>query len=208
MIRLAHGHSTVPEGTVVEEVSSLEVRWIQPGQLDMTVAGWFGRSGPERETREDAYLIDPELGGLSVKVRGGRALEVKRFRGSPGILDFPGRARGRMQYWRKWSFPFDPSGQDTSDPGGWRRIRKQRRISRFTLADEVRCAVELTEFRLHSRDWWSLGFEATGPADLLPAGLEATAALVFTRFLPAGVELRIDDSTSYADWLQAIIRRG
>jgi hypothetical protein len=208
MFRLAHGRSTVAEETVVEEVSSLEVRWILPGQLDMAVAGWFARSDPESDPREDAYLVDPDVGGLSVKVRGGRALEVKQFRGSPGILDFPGRARGRMQYWQKWSFPFDPSGQDTGDPGGWRRIRKQRRISRFTVVDEVRCAVELTEVGVHYQDWWSLGFEATGPAGLLRTGLEATAELVFTRFLPAGVELRMDDSMSYADWLRVIIRRG
>jgi hypothetical protein len=208
MLRLARGHSTVPEGTVVEEVSSLEVRWILPGQLDLAVAGWFGRSGPESEAREDAYLIDPDLGGLSVKVRGGRALEVKQFQGSPGVRDCPGRARGRLQYWQKWSFPFDPSGQDTGDTGGWRRIRKQRRISRFALVDEVRCAVELTEIRMHYQEWWSLGFEATGPAGLLRSGLEATAALVFAQYLPADVELRIDDSTSYADWLRVLIRRG
>jgi hypothetical protein len=174
----------------------------------MAMAGRFGSSDPEIESREDAYLIDPDVGGLSVKVRGGRALEVKLFRGSPGVLDFPGRARGRMQYWQKWSFPFDPSGQDTSDPGGWRRIRKLRRISRFSLAGEARCAVELTEIRLHYQDWWSVGLEATGPADLLRTGLEATAALVFTQFLPDGVEFRMEDSTSYAEWLRVIIRRG
>ena len=88
----------------MEGVRSLEVRWILPGQLDMAVAGWFGRSGLEMESREDDYLLDPDMGGLSVKVRAGRALEVKAFRGSAGILDFPGRARGLMQYWQKWSF--------------------------------------------------------------------------------------------------------
>ena len=46
--------------------------------------------------------------GLSVKVRGGGALEVKAYRGSPGILEVAGRARGRLEAWHKWSFPFSP----------------------------------------------------------------------------------------------------
>jgi hypothetical protein len=51
------------------------------------------------------YLLDPPLPELSVKVRRGRALEVKAYRGSPGILEVAGRARGRMESWQKWSFP-------------------------------------------------------------------------------------------------------
>jgi hypothetical protein len=39
--------------------------------------------------------------------------------------------------------------------------------------------VELTEVRARGQDWWSLGFEATGPANLLRSELEASAALVF-----------------------------
>jgi hypothetical protein len=209
----------VPQGASVEGLASLEVRWILPGQLDRAVAGWFSGSqpGPEPESREDAYLLDPGLGGLSVKVRASRALDVKVFLGSPGILDLPGRARGRMQYWRKWSFPFSPPSPENIDPGGWRRVRKQRRVIWFAPAGEqtaparavpgpgaprARCAVELTEVRFQHQDWWSLGLEATGPAESLRHGLEATAALVFTQALPGGVDLRIDDSTSYADWLR------
>ena len=96
-----------PRGSsVTQGVRSLEVRWFFPGQLDTAVAGWFGRFPAETESREDTYLLDPQLHGLSVKVRGGAALEVKVYRGSPGILDLPGRARGRMESWQKWSFPF------------------------------------------------------------------------------------------------------
>lgn len=200
--------------SVIEETFSLEVRWIVPGQLDKAVAEWFDGFPSEMELREDAYILDPDLDGLSVKVRAGQALELKVFHGSPGILDFRGRARGRMQYWRKWSVPFRPPSQDGGDPDGWRRVRKQRRTSRFSLAqgeiaapagdlaDAPRCAVELTEIRVHHQDWWSLGFEAAGPADLLRTGLQATAALVFTQRLPGGVELRMEDSMSYAEWLR------
>jgi hypothetical protein len=210
--------SAVPEGASVEGLPSLEVRWIFPGQPGAAVARWFPGPREDAESREDVYLLDPVLGGLSVKVRAGRALEVKMFLGSPGILDLPGRARGRMQYWQKWSFPFSPLGLDTSDAGGWRRVRKQRRVIWFSPAGEriarapavpghagpqARCAVELTELRLQDQDWWSLGLEATGPAGSLRHGLEATAALVFTQALPGGVDLRVDDSRSYADWLRS-----
>jgi hypothetical protein len=53
--------------------------------------------------------------------------------------------------------------------------------------------------------WWSLGFEATGPADLLRSTLQRTAALVFAQALPADVEFDMSHCQSYADWLS---RRG
>jgi hypothetical protein len=177
------------------------------------VAGWFARFPARTESREDTYLLDPRLRGLSVKVRGGGALEVKVYRGSPGILEVPGRARGRLESWQKWSFPSGPLSLDNVDPAGWRPVSKRRRISRFALASgrivarphglggEPGCEVELTAVRTRGQDWWTLGFEATGPADLLRGELEATAALVFAQALPGGVAPGPDDSRSYAGWL-------
>ena len=203
-----------PESLVTEAVRSLEVRWIFPGQLETAVAGWFGRFPARTESREDIYLLDPQLPGLSVKVRGGGALELKVYRGSPGILAVAGRARGRIQSWQKWSFPFCPLRQDSGDPAGWRPVSKRRRISRFSMASgpvvapgpglgqEPRCEVELTEIRTRGQEWWTLGFEASGPADLLHSELEAAAALVFAQALPNGVKLGRDESTSYAEWLR------
>ena len=202
-----------PGSPVTEGVRSLEVRWIFPGQLETAVAGWFGRFPARTESREDTYLLDPQLPGLSVKVRGGGALEVKVYRGSPGILEVVGRARGRMESWQKWSFPFSPLSQDSGGPPGWRQVRKRRHISRFSLASgqtaacasglgqEPRCEVELAEVRTRGQHWWTLGFEATGPVDLLRSELEATAALVFDQALPGGVEPGTDESRSYAQWL-------
>ena len=66
---------------------------------------------------------------------------------------------------------------------------------------QPRREVELTEVRTGGQDWWTLGFEAAGPADLLRAALEATAALVFAHPLPGGMEPGPDDSGSYAEWL-------
>jgi hypothetical protein len=202
-----------PQSPVTDALRSLEVRWIFAGQLKAAVAGWFGRFPAGTESREDTYLLDPQLPGLSVKIRGGGALEVKAYQGSPGTLEVAGRARGRMESWQKWSFPFRPPRQDSGDPAGWRPVAKRRRISRFSLASgsaaapvpgpgqEPRCEVELTEVRTAGQDWWSLGFEATGPADLLRSELEATAALVFAQALPGGVEPGTDESRSYAEWL-------
>ena len=202
-----------PESLVTEGVRSLEVRWIFPGQLEAAVARWFARFPAGTESREDTYLLDPQLPGLSVKVRGGGALEVKAYRGSPGILEVAGRARGRMESWQKWSFPVSPLSPGSGDPPGWTPVRKRRRISRFSLASgpivargpglgpQPRCEVELTEVHTNGQHWWTLGFEATGPASLLRSELEATAALVFAQALPGGVEPGPDQSRSYAEWL-------
>jgi len=198
---------------VTEAVRSLEVRWIFPGQLEAAVARWFGRFPAAVESREDSYLLDPQLRGLSVKVRGGGALEVKAYRGSPGILQVAGRARGRLESWQKWSFPVSPLSPGSAGPPGWRPVRKKRRISRFSLTggqivaraagpgQQPQCEVELTEVDARGQDWWTLGFEATGPADLLRAALEATAAHVFAKALPRGVEPGPEQSRSYAEWL-------
>jgi len=135
------------------------------------------------------------------------------YRSIPGILDVAGRARGRMESWQKWSFPFSPVSQDSGDLPGWRPVRKRRRISRFSLASrpvatqatglgqEPRCAVELTEVFIPGQDWWTLGFEATGPEDALHSALHATAALVFARAMPGSIEPGPDESRSYMEWL-------
>jgi hypothetical protein len=203
-----------PKSPAAEAVRSLEVRWIFPGQLEAAAARWFARFPATAESREDTYLLDPQLPGLSVKIRGGGALEVKAYRGSPGILEVTGRARGRMETWHKWSFPFSPLSPGAGDPPGWRPVRKRRRISRFSLASgqiaargarpggEPGCEVELTEIRTGDQDWWTLGFEATGPAGLLRSALAAAAALVFAQALPGGVEPGPEDSSSYAQWLR------
>jgi hypothetical protein len=202
-----------PYRPVAEAVWSLEVRWIFPGQLETAVASWFSRFPATTESREDTYLLDPQLRGVSVKVRAGAALEVKAYRGSRGILQVPARACGRLEAWQKWSFPCRPLRQDSADLAGWQPVRKRRRISRFSRAGGPAaarapvpgggpwCAVELTEVRTRGQDWWTLGLEATGPAELLHRELQAAAALVFARPLPAGVQPGPDYSRSYAEWL-------
>ena len=203
-----------PDDPFTEGVFSLEVRWILPGSLDPAVAEWYAAFPSEPESREDAYIHHPDMAGLSVKVRGSQALEVKAFGGSPGTLRLRGHVCGRMQYWRKWSFPFRVAGPGYGDPDGWKLVHKQRRTSQFSLrhgritqpaagrAGEPRCTLELTRIRARDQDWWSVGLEAVGPRDLLRPVLEATAAFVFARPLPLGADLRLQDSQSYAEWLR------
>jgi len=211
------GHVTMtaepPESPVAGAVRSLEVRWIFPGQLEAAVARWFARFPATAQSRVDAYLVDPQLPGLSVKIRGGGALQVKAYRGSPGILEVPGRARGRMEAWHKWSFPVSSLSPGAGGPPGWRPVGKRRRISRLPLAggqiaargaapgEQPGCEVELTEIRAGGQDWWTLGFEATGPAGLLRSTLAAAAALMFAQALPGGMQPSPDESRSYAQWL-------
>lgn len=199
-----------PESLDTEGVRSLEVRWIFLGKLAGAVEGWFGRFPAETRAVEDVYLLDPHLPGLSVKIRAGRALEVKAHRGSPGLLEVTGHARGRLESWQKWSFPHRSLIPRRSDPAGWRTVNKNRRISWFSRATGARvrrlggqpgCAVELTGVHVRGEAWWALGFEATGPAGALRTELDAAAARVFAHALPGGMELGLDASTSYAQWL-------
>lgn len=190
------------------------MRWILPGLPEPAVSDWFGRFPAEVAARQDAYLVDPELGGLSVKVRAGVALEVKVYQGSPGIFEMAGRAFGRTESWQKWSFPLTSFRQD-GDLAGWRPICKRRRIIRFRLAGGrvvaavpgpapepgSGCAVELTEINVGAEAHWSLGFEATGPAELLRGVLHDSAALLFAQEPPGQVNLSMDRCQSYAQWL-------
>ena len=202
-----------PGPPVIQGLSTVEVRWILPGLPADAVAGWFGRFPGAMDSREDAYLVHPVLRGLAVKIRAGQMLEVKRYHGSPGILDAAGRARGRIECWRKWSFPFGPLGPNDAGPPGWTVVHKRRRMSRFRLvggrlmadaaerATGPECGVELTEVRSGGENCWSLGFEATGPADLLRNTLEGTAALMFAQAPPGDAELDMGHCQSYAEWL-------
>jgi hypothetical protein len=118
-----------------------------------------------------------------------------------------------MEFWQKWSFPCGPPSQGGEELAGWRPVSKRRRIGWFSPAGgpalarapgpgrEPGCTVELTEVVMGDEAWWSLGLEANGPDGLLCGELEASAALVFAEALPGGVDVGVDHSRSYAEWL-------
>ena len=82
----------------------------------------------------------------------------------------------------------------------WLRVGREVGVV-LAAGRELRCEVELTEIRTRGQDWWTLGFETTGPSHLLRSELQATAALVFAHALPGGMEPGPDQSRSYAEWL-------
>jgi hypothetical protein len=193
-------------------MDTLEVRWIAAGPLVTAVRQWFGRFPTGTEARDDAYLLRPRLPGLSVKLRDGVALEVKSYLGSPGVLDLPDRCRGRLEYWRKCSFRYEPADQGDVLPAGWTMVSKRRLRTWFPMPAREEparslvvagagCAVELTQAQLRGEPWWSVGFEATGQVGLLRAALEHAADVMFAGPLPAAVEFSLDTSRSYAEWL-------
>jgi hypothetical protein len=209
----------LPDDPLATPVGSLEVRWIFPGEPETAIARWFRRFPAETRTFEDIYLLDPHLPALSVKVRSRQALEVKAYRGSPAILDIPGRARGPLQSWQKWSFPLGPGSPAATAPEGWIPVQKTRRLSHFSLArgravttaarpGQPACSVELTQARLRGHPWWTIGLEATGPAGTLRTTLEAAAALVFAQPLPGRTVLGAASSCSYAQWLTRLASPG
>ena len=200
------------EGLVAAPVHSLEVRWITPGPLGTAMREWFARFPAGTETREDAYLLQPRLQGLSVKLRDGGTLDVKSYLNSPGILGLPGH--GRLESWRKWSFPYRqaPAGDDTA-PAGWTTVRKERRAAWFPLPagqdpalavppTGTGCLAELTDARIGGEQWWSVGLEATGSTALLRAALQHAAGLLFAQPVPLWGGFSLDDSRSYAQWLR------
>jgi hypothetical protein len=213
VLEMAVKQAMSQEDSAIEGPSTAEVRWILPGQLDAALVGWFGRFPAGMESREDAYLIHPFLRGLSVKIRAGRQFDVKLCHGSPGILDTAGRARGRIETWRKWAFPIGLLDPDDAGPPGWSAVHKRRWSIRFQLvsgrltadvleqATESACAVDLTEIRSAGETWWSLGFEATGPECSLGSTLQGAAALMFAEAPPGDVELDMSHSQSYIEWL-------
>jgi len=202
-----------PQDPVIEQPGTAEVRWILPGRLDTSLMRWFGRFPAGMDSSEDAYLIDPLLRGLSVKIRAGRLFEAKLSHGSPGILDTAGRARGRIETWRTWSFPIGLLGPDDAGPPGWTVVHKRRWRVRFEQVSgrlmvpvleqgaESVCAVDLTEVRSGRETWWSLGFQACGPAALLCSTLQGTAALMFAETPPGNVEFDMSHCQSYGEWL-------
>jgi len=206
---------------VTEAVTRLETRWMFPGEVDAAVAGWFRRFPAETQMYEDIYLLDPLLPGLSVKIRSGQAFQVKAYRGSRGMLEVAGRARGALQAWQKWSFPLVPHDTDSGLPSGWTSVVKTRQVCRFglaggeavagdpPLAGRPVCSVELAQARARGQNWWTIGFEATGPDGTLGTILQATAALVFDQPLPGQAGPGPDNSFSYHHWLtQAVTGTG
>jgi hypothetical protein len=186
------------------------------GRVPEPVTKWFDRFPVTAETRQDCYLVRPRLPGLSVKIRGELALDVKEYNGSRGILDVSGIAQGRLQAWSKWSFPLSTPNQGLDDPAGWQRVHKQRRLSTYLLdearlvvgqvvpADRPSCTMELSQVSVADTSWWTFALEAVGPETRLQEAIEVAAARFMRDEAPKEMALEAEDSGPYFDWLEHI----
>jgi hypothetical protein len=193
--------------------STLEVRWIRAGALTRPVVEWFGPFSGQIESREDVYLLTPEIPGAVYKIRGAAQLDLKIWQRSSGVLDVPGRACGALGSWKKWSFPLPSSDALHAESQGWVAVRKVRRIRRFALpldaslehggsaGDAASCAVELTAVTVGNEHWWTLCLEAQGNHLDAPMAIDAAARSVFREPLPDGSELESADAMPYLQWL-------
>jgi hypothetical protein len=195
------------------EVSSFEVRWIRSGPLDVAMRRWFERIPVTTEVREDAYLDEPWWDDLSVKIRGDVSLEVKARVERLGEVVLAPSARGRLESWQKYSFPFGPQTNRATDSARWKRVRKVRTMAWYRrdrwltgrppeTSPDPTCAVELTDIAVGDERWWTLGFEASGPQDGRRGAIDSAAAVLFGESLPDGLVLELDDSGPYSEWLR------
>jgi hypothetical protein len=209
---------TRPGGSVtIDDMTSLEVRWIRPGLIPDDMIERLGPFTEEFERREDRYLVDPWLPLLSVKIRGDIQLDLKAYRGSPGELNVDGLGRGFMEMWEKWAFPLAAGALPSHDASRWVVVRKVRRRRSFALVDgrvEERslsdaelpgCLVEVTEATIDDEAWWTLCIEATGSDADLDRKLLATAvSLLPDEGLPKELQFEARDSMSYVRWLGSL----
>ena len=192
---------------------SLEVRWFFPGSIPEAASDWFEQaphSAPARRT--DRYLLLPDQDALGLKLREGR-FEAKHRHGRLGVRQFADQAWGRVEHWRKWSFPLEagPVDDRATPEAAWLPVGKTRRLRTYGLdgggrpvvcpedeEPERGCGLELTEVVAAGASWWSLGLEAFGPEPTLTDTFDAVVARVFAD--PPPVALPVGASFSYPCW--------
>jgi hypothetical protein len=192
-----------------------EVRWFNWGPVPRAVLDWLEQRSSlpaPQPPRQDHYL---GLGNasLGIKLREGR-IEVKMRLQQRGMARFGENIVGQAERWRKWSFPLsDPDpGSWLSPAGAWIPVRKVRRLHRYGLAEDgtvslvpsdrlptAGCDFELSEVRTVEGTWWSVCFEAFGPAAGLEDSLYAVAAIIMAPGWPVAMEA--EGSYSYPEWL-------
>jgi hypothetical protein len=171
---------------------SAEIRWFwndEDTALTAAAERWFAELGDGMKPgggkdRSDIYLLIPgkEGGELGVKRRGKKpGCEVK------GLISyltpiFGGPFNGAVELWGKWSCSsLSVDGQESIETVKRRWLRKldfdseglreieldedEKPLDKSERLPTLGCHVELTRVTLGaSRIWWTVGFEAFGPA--------------------------------------------
>lgn len=190
---------------------SVEVRWFFPGPIPPDVEAWYHHELPQataEPARVDRYLRLPAIESLGIKVRAG-LLEVKQRRESFGPRTFSAQAEGRVERWRKWSFPVDETDASarswTAPHHHWLDVEKARALAMmpYPLAgprgDWIACLVELTQVQVAGQTWWTLGLETARNA---PPKVEVLAGVARDVLHGPGTpELALHASYAYPAWL-------
>lgn len=181
--------------------------------------------------RVDKYLLFPACSTVGVKMRGGKKFEIKSLVVAPHPFDCE-LGSGRTDHWVKWSFENDdlkPLEDALYASGAWITLNKRRYVRKFSAggptleevwADlpkdelpESGCNIELTLIQIlegaPSQTWFSLGFEAFGPAARVSAILDQTLShffQIFGAFPGARPDTRLNarDCFSYPEWLATL----
>ncbi|MEP0545637.1 MAG: hypothetical protein ABJF88_01765 [Rhodothermales bacterium] len=198
-----------------------EVRWFAEGPLPEAVEAWFHAAAGERpwEARTDRYVRPASPDGLGVKARSGY-LEVKRLAEVVGEEELHDGVTGRVECWRKWSFPLGAGATLRDVTGDWVAVAKRRRKGTFAVRNGTveivqreeqagqGCSLEIAEVEADGQTWWSVGFEAFGTYDqaALVEYLRRAAAHVFAAADPPA--LPAAQAMSYPAWLCALSKDG
>jgi hypothetical protein len=161
-----------------------------------------GTHGPCREeTRVDHYLSQAGQREVGIKRRGaGHGVEIKALI-NEGATHTIGNLTARTQFWTKvWTAALDLNELATV------AVRKSRRMRSYgAAAYATGCNIEVTEVRVaaESEVWTTLGIEAYGQLDQLPAAL-ANVVRIHQSNPP---EVDAGQALSYPAWLAAIAIR-
>ncbi len=199
---------------------SAETRWFFPGQVPEAMADWFACSSVEASSpeRTDDYLLLPGCSTAGVKLREGH-FEVKAITGPSEVYSWSDDIAGKRDTWVKWSVKVSEprllAELSAGDDATWLPVVKQRDLRLVSLdgptpgelqPNTIRlrngCQFELTRIHLGSASsdpWWSLSFEAFGPAGSVMRNLGT--AMHFVLADPPPVPLPAANSMSYPQWL-------
>jgi hypothetical protein len=204
----------------VEILHSLEVRWFLD-DAETRVPGIRARFDASTllSGRVDRYLFtERDDLGFKVRAEANRPIKVETKYRTEALGEFrlAPNVDGKVERWTKLSLALDDP--EIAREGKWLALEKSRRLRKFAFeqdaVSEVQvqeqvacgCGAELTELQFRRGDaaiaLWTLGFEASGPPDLLFAALRATCEAIFAGSAGSvSHELRIEWSRGYPSWL-------
>jgi hypothetical protein len=201
---------------------SCEIRWFFLGVIPEEAKNWFEASDDqEEESRGDVYLVFPGCEATGIKLRNGAKFEIKARRSGPKTIEPVKGVVGRADCWVRWSPDFELTGElkrAMTEGYHWIEVDKTRWLRRYQIKDGARpseiakkdaplqgCNVELAELQVESGVWYTIGFEAFGPAKSVDDHLRATVEDFFSS-RPGEVPKYFSDanSMSYPAWFATV----